>query len=123
MRREESLHSIAARLAARRPLSGHNARDRGRRTTASNVVGRSFRAVREYTGISQERLALKAGVARTYVGRVERGVLNPTMSSLLRLLAALGVSCQTFGTYVDIELAAQKSRRRAPVNDAQPKPM
>ena len=40
---------------------------------------------------SQEALAVDAGVDRSYVGRIERGVENPTAETLERLAAALDV--------------------------------
>ena len=49
---------------------------------------------------SQESLALKAGVHRTYVGRLERGESGVTVDSLAAILAALGVSLgEFFGSF------------------------
>jgi transcriptional regulator with XRE-family HTH domain len=41
--------------------------------------------------LSQEVLAVDAGVDRSYVGRIERGVENPTVETLDRLAKALEV--------------------------------
>ena len=54
---------------------------------------------------------MHAGVARTYVGRVERGVLNPTMVSMTRLLFALGTSWKEYGEELDRELEAANENR------------
>ena len=43
-------------------------------------------------GVSQEILALDAQIDRTYVSRLERGMENPTVVVLDRLVAALGCS-------------------------------
>jgi len=56
------------------------------RTLAGNV-----RRLRHQRGISQEKLADLAGLRRTYVGSVERGERNVTLSSLEVLASALGV--------------------------------
>lgn len=55
-------------------------------------LGEAIRRIRVSAGISQEQLALKADVDRSYVGRVERGDNNVAMLTLLRIAAALGVT-------------------------------
>jgi len=42
-------------------------------------------------GLAQERLALDAGVDRTVVSKIERGVTNPSLKILLRLANHLDV--------------------------------
>lgn len=53
--------------------------------------GQRVRALRERTGLSQEALAAKAGIHRTYMGGIERGERNLCLRNILRLAAALGV--------------------------------
>lgn len=57
----------------------------------AQAVGRAIRRRREGQGISQEELAHRAGVHRTYVGGVERGERNITVESLNKFAAGLGV--------------------------------
>ena len=45
---------------------------------------------------SQESLAAKAGVHRTYVGRLERGESGVTVDSLAAILSARGVNLEEF---------------------------
>ena len=54
--------------------------------------GRRLRELRESRGWSQEEFADIAGLHRTYVSAVERGVRNPTLSVLERLAKALELS-------------------------------
>lgn len=61
------------------------------RSREHEFLGRSIRAFRLEAGLSQEGLALSAGLDRTYVGGVERGERNPSYASLLRLAEALDV--------------------------------
>lgn len=49
----------------------------------------NLRRLRVARGLSQDGLALEAGVDRTYVGRLERSIENPTVGVLERLGAAL----------------------------------
>lgn len=50
------------------------------------------RAYREQAGYSQEGLANKAKIHRTYIGGIERGERNPTLTMIHRLASALEVS-------------------------------
>jgi transcriptional regulator with XRE-family HTH domain len=57
-----------------------------------------LRGVRQDRGWSQEELAEKSGLHRTYVSGLENGTRNPTLSVLIRLATALAV---TVGELVD----------------------
>jgi transcriptional regulator with XRE-family HTH domain len=59
---------------------------KGRELVAWNV-----RALRVARGLTQERLAVDAGLARTYVGEVERAQKGVTVDVLDQLAAALDV--------------------------------
>ena len=54
-------------------------------------VGANLRRVREAQGISQEDLADRAGLHRTDVSGVERGVRNPTVKVLEKIEKAMKV--------------------------------
>ena len=51
--------------------------------------GRKIRNTRENQGFSQEELASKAGVHRTYIGMVERGEKNITLMTMKKIASAL----------------------------------
>jgi len=53
--------------------------------------GKRVRELRERSGLSQEALAAKAGIHRTYMGGIERGERNLCLKNILRLAAAIGV--------------------------------
>jgi transcriptional regulator with XRE-family HTH domain len=55
-------------------------------------VGPAFRSLRERAEISQEELAFRAGLDRTYVSGIERGRRNPSLKSMQRVAAELDVS-------------------------------
>ena len=52
-------------------------------------LGENIRSLREQQGLSQEDLAEKADLDRTYIGGVERGERNLTILSLLKIAGAL----------------------------------
>jgi transcriptional regulator with XRE-family HTH domain len=53
--------------------------------------GDTLRRQRQYVGISQEKLASKCKLHRTYVGSVERGERNVGLLNIVRIARALGV--------------------------------
>ncbi|MFW2177965.1 MULTISPECIES: helix-turn-helix domain-containing protein [unclassified Moraxella] len=65
---------------------------------APNVVafGNRLREMRRAKGISQEDLALLADIDRSYMGRIERGEFNPTLTKIYQLAKALEVDVVEF---------------------------
>jgi CheY-like chemotaxis protein len=56
------------------------------------LLGNAIKATRSALGISQEELAARAGLHRTYVSDLERGARNPSIVSIEKLAQALRVS-------------------------------
>lgn len=56
------------------------------------LLGAAIKAERSTLGISQEELAYRAGLHRTYVSDVERGARNPSLESVEKLAQALELS-------------------------------
>lgn len=55
-------------------------------------VGALIRAQRKARGLSQEALGDEAGLHRTYVSSLERGLRNPTVTVLVRIAAAMDLT-------------------------------
>ena len=55
------------------------------------LLGVNVRRYRKLKGMSQERLALDAGMERSYVSDLERGQRNPSVRALGRLAEALEI--------------------------------
>lgn len=56
------------------------------------AFGQRVRSLRLEQGQSQEDLAHRAGLDRSYVGGVERGERNISLDNIHRIAAALGVA-------------------------------
>ena len=54
------------------------------------VVALNLRKLREKAGLSQEELAARAGLARTYISGIENGRRNPTVIVLYEIATQLG---------------------------------
>lgn len=65
------------------------------------ALGEAVRTLRRKAGMSQEELADAAGTDLTQVGGVERGVRNPSYSTLLRLAGALDTNVGRLTTLAD----------------------
>jgi transcriptional regulator with XRE-family HTH domain len=55
------------------------------------AFGQRVKKERVKLGLSQEKLAMRAGVHRTYIGMVERAEKNVTLSTIERIAKALNV--------------------------------
>jgi transcriptional regulator with XRE-family HTH domain len=58
----------------------------------TSQIGPAFRFLRERAELSQEELAFRAGLDRTYVSGIERGRRNPSLKSMQRVAAVLDLS-------------------------------
>ena len=56
------------------------------------AFGRNVARIRADRGFSQDKLAEKADLDRTFISGIERGVRNPGVKTLLRIARALEVS-------------------------------
>lgn len=56
------------------------------------AFGRRVRQIRLRRNESQEEVAHRAGIHVTYLSGIERGVRNPSLTSICALAAGLGVS-------------------------------
>lgn len=59
--------------------------------TITQVFGENVRKARKILGISQDALAMKAGLHRTYIGAVERGERNITLVNAQKIAIALEI--------------------------------
>ena len=55
------------------------------------VFGQELRKARKTVSISQEKLALQVGLDRTYISMLERGLRQPSLTTIFRLCEALEI--------------------------------
>jgi transcriptional regulator with XRE-family HTH domain len=59
--------------------------------------GQKIQEVRKKQDVSQEKLAQKADIERSYMGRIERGESNPPVFTVHKILQALNISASELG--------------------------
>jgi transcriptional regulator with XRE-family HTH domain len=77
---------------------------RGERKTPERLFGEGISRLRKKGGFSQEQLGFQAGLHRTYVSQIERGIKSPTLTVILRLTRALGYSAGRLVSQVEKKL-------------------
>lgn len=67
------------------------------------AFGRLIRQRRQALGISQEELGYRAGLDRTYVSGLERGVRNPSLTALVSLARGFSISVSDLAAHLEQE--------------------
>ena len=57
---------------------------------AKKILAVNVRAARLAAGVSQEELAFRAGIDRTYASQIERAIANPSLGITCAVADALG---------------------------------
>jgi len=57
-------------------------------------LGKRIVKARNAKGMSQERLATESGIDRSHMGFIEQGRRKPTLSTLHKITASLGISLE-----------------------------
>jgi transcriptional regulator with XRE-family HTH domain len=71
------------------------------RTPEHGALGVAIQQLREEADMSQEALADASGVHLTHIGGLERGVRNPSYTTLLRVAGALDTHVGELTTLAD----------------------
>lgn len=73
-------------------------------------IGARIRYFRQLHGWSQEQLALQAGLNPAYLGHLERGLKSPTITTLEKIVYALGI---TLGDLFAENITSAEEKQRA----------
>jgi transcriptional regulator with XRE-family HTH domain len=78
--------------------------EKDKETTIQQQFGKQVRTLRFAKSYSQEELAFRAKIHRTYLGGIERGERNPSLKNIAAIAEALGVSlAELFESEVDFK--------------------
>jgi transcriptional regulator with XRE-family HTH domain len=80
----------------------------------AKAIGAVVRELRDQAGLSQERLSADCGFDRTYVSRVERGILNPTVSRLWTIADALHTPLSQIAKQMELWIVSQERASKKP---------
>ena len=58
------------------------------------MIGQKIRKFRKGCGLSQEQLAEKVGTNKTYISRIEKGIIEPGVGLFFRIIDALGLKIE-----------------------------
>jgi len=100
--------SLSEKQTGRRPSpQGDKAHD-------ANRLAERLSFYRKLNGLSLEQVATRAGITKSYLSKLERGLSSPTIATLLRLAQALGRSAEQLigekGQDDDIVLVKERDR-------------
>ena len=80
--------------------------------TVAQAFGLVLRQQRSERGLSQEALALEAGIQRNYVSLIELGKNQPTVTIVFKLASALSIKPARLVQMLDDELSSNSSSMR-----------
>ena len=80
----------------------------------AKAVGVIVRELRDEAGHSQERLSNECGFDRTYISRVERGIINPTVSRLWKIADVLKTPLSQLAKRMERWIVSQERGPRRP---------
>jgi transcriptional regulator with XRE-family HTH domain len=76
------------------------------------TFGGRVRKARHALGISQEVLAERTGLHRTYIGTVERGERNPALINVVRIADALAVDAASLTAGLSLSAMSKRGAKR-----------
>lgn len=77
---------------------------RGIALNSEAIFGQVLKNIRKEQKVSQEELAFRSNLDRTYISMLERGIHQPTLNSLLAIAAALDMKAAELVGLVEDEM-------------------
>ncbi len=68
------------------------------------IFGQVLKTIRKKKKVSQEELAFRSNLDRTYISMLERGIHQPTLNSLLAIAVGLEMEASVLVALVEAEM-------------------
>ena len=88
---EANLRSVDTIMDQKFGKVGTSERDDFRREAYSYCMGQIIHDARNKEKVTQEELAIRIGARKSYISRIEKGVIEPGVSTFYRIIEALGL--------------------------------
>lgn len=89
--KERMIQSYDAVLDQKYGAVGTPERDAFRKEAYAYYLGKIIREARKEERITQSELARRIGANKSYISRVENGLIDPTISTVYSIITALGL--------------------------------
>lgn len=94
MKKKSMIYDISADLEREFGAKGSATRKAAEDKAWEEYNAQILLDARHNAGLTQEDLATRMGVDKSYISRIERGIITPTVSTLYRLAAAMGLTIE-----------------------------
>lgn len=91
MQANPNLTSYSAILAQKHGAIGTPEREEFDNRARTYYMGLLLQEARKEEHITQTELAKRTGTSKSYISRIENGLIDPTISSFMKLVNALGL--------------------------------
>ena len=91
MQANPNLTSYSAVLAQKHGAVGTPEREEFDNRARTYYMGLLLQEARKEEHITQTELAKRTGTSKSYISRIENGLIDPTISSFMRIVNALGL--------------------------------
>lgn len=79
--------------------------------SVQNLFGKKIRLIRRTREMTQERLAELSGLSLQYIGEIERGKRNPSLSSIEQISAAFDVPLVELFDLTEFQFSSDQMRQ------------
>lgn len=93
-KKEQPIYDISAELAAEYGEHGTPERAKFDEEAYAFYTGQVILDARKSENITQKELAEKLGVDKSYISKIENGVVNPSVGFFYRIMNALGLNVE-----------------------------